>query len=80
MAQFAFPQPPPLQQQQQQQSQAGTNSAGLRNDGGTSTPQMPSSATSFNVPQFPATLPGFPFVVSVLINRFLLINNIDEAC
>ncbi|VDK79772.1 unnamed protein product [Litomosoides sigmodontis] len=58
MAQFAFPQPP----QQEQQPQAATSSGGLRNDGSTATPQMPSSTTSFSVPQFPATLPGFPFV------------------
>ncbi|CAG9529572.1 unnamed protein product [Cercopithifilaria johnstoni] len=56
MAQFAFP------QQQQQQPQAGTSSAGQRNDSGNAVPQMPSSTASFNMPQFPATPSGFPFM------------------
>uniref|UniRef100_A0A1I8EBZ3 E3 ubiquitin-protein ligase hrd-1 n=1 Tax=Wuchereria bancrofti TaxID=6293 RepID=A0A1I8EBZ3_WUCBA len=58
MAQFAFPQHP--QQQQQQQPQAGTSTTGQRNDDGSSVPQMPSSSIDPNMPQFPATPPGFP--------------------
>lgn len=76
MAQFAFPQQP--QQQQQQQPQAGTSTAGQRNDDGNSAPQMPSSSNGFSMPQFPATSPGFPFMVSVLINKFLLIIIFDS--
>ncbi|KAL3986382.1 Ring finger domain family protein [Acanthocheilonema viteae] len=64
MAQFAFPQQPRQQQQQQQQPQAGTSSAGLRNNDGNSVPQMPSPTSSFNMPQFPATPPGFPFMAA----------------
>ncbi|KAK6109469.1 Ring finger domain family protein [Brugia pahangi] len=60
MAQFAFPQHP--QQQQQQQPQAGTSTIGQRNDDGSSLPQMPPSGIGSNMPQFPATPPGFPFM------------------
>ncbi|VIO99566.1 conserved hypothetical protein,hypothetical protein [Brugia malayi] len=60
MAQFAFPQHP--QQQQQQQPQAGTSTIGQRNDDGSSVPQMPPSGIGSNMPQFPATPPGFPFM------------------